>query len=209
MSASRSSYGIGAVALVLAATLAACGGGGGGTGGGTNGGGVVTPPQGPTQTPVSTQQVVTMALPTTAMGVEQDPTYGTIGGYTQSLYSQTLAFAPGSQIMISNGQVGTPHTFGVDSTTGFDGTGAALNISPTGGSTIQAGFNTGAVNGGASAGPFTLAAGVYYVGCAFHYASNQMRTVLNVAANATPGPQATAAPGLATPPPTGGGGYNY
>jgi len=150
-----------------------------------------------------------MALPTTAMGVVQDPTYGTIGGYTQALYSQTLAFAPGSQIMIQNGQLGTPHTFGVDSTTGFDASGAALNTSATGGNTIQAGFNTGSVNGGASAGPFTLAAGIYYIGCAFHYQSNTMRTVLDVAASATPGPQATAPPGQATPPPGGGGGYTY
>jgi hypothetical protein len=205
MSAYRSSFGFGfgAVALALAAALAACGGGGS-TGGGTPPG-----PPAPTNTPVSTQQVVTMALPTTAIGVEHDPTYGTIGGYTQALYSQTLAFAPGSQIMIANGQAGTPHTFGVDSTTGFDASGAALSTSATGGSTIQAGFNTGAVNGGSQAGPFTLAAGLYYVGCAFHYTSNTMRTVLNVAANAAPGPQATAPPGTATPPPTGGGGYTY
>ena len=208
MSAYRSSFGIGAVVFALAATLAACGGGGGGTAGG-GGGGLPPSNPAPTSTPVSTQQVVKMALPTTAMGVIQDPTYGTIGGYTQALYSQTLAFAPGSQIMIENAQVGTPHTFGVDSTTGFDTTGAALNTSATGGSTIQAGFNTGAVNGGTSVGPFTLAAGTYYIGCAFHFQSNTMRTVLNVAASATPGPQATAPPGLATPPPGGGGGYQY
>jgi hypothetical protein len=206
MSAYRSSFGIGAVVFALAATLAACGGGGGGTAAG--GGGIPSNPV-QTTTPVSTQQVVTMALPTTAIGIEQDPTYGTIGGYTQALYSQTLAFAPGSQIMISNGQAGTPHTFGVDSTTGFDASGAALNTSATGGSTIQAGFNTGSVNGGASAGPFTLASGTYYVGCAFHFQSNTMRTVLTVAASATPGPQATAPPGQATPPPGGGGGYSY
>ncbi|HTD37191.1 MAG TPA: hypothetical protein VK669_06745, partial [Candidatus Limnocylindrales bacterium] len=136
MSAYRASFGIGAAALVFAASLAACGGGGS-----TGGGGVPSNPV-PTQTPLSTQQVVTMALPTTAMGVRNDPTYGIIGGYTQQQYSQTLGFAPGSQIMIANGQAGTPHTFGVVSTTGFD-SGAALNTSATGGNTIQAGFNTG------------------------------------------------------------------
>lgn len=197
MSAYRSSFGIGAVALALAATLAACGGGGGGTGGG-GGGGIPAP----TQTPVSTQQVITMALPTTAMGSRADPTYGVIGGYTQQVFSQTLAFAPGSQVMITNGQAGTPHTLGVVSTTGF-GSGAALSTSATGGNTIQAGFNTGTVNGNTTVGPFTLAAGLYYIGCAFHYQSNEMRTVLNVAAGATPGPQATPPPGEPPPPPGG------
>lgn len=204
MSASRSSFGIGAAALALAATLAACGGGGGGTSGG-GGGGIPSNPA-PTQTPVSNQQVITMALPTTAMGVRNDPTFGVIGGYTQQQYSQTLAFAPGSQVMISNGQAGTPHTLGVVSTTSFD-SGAALSTSATGGNTIQAGFNTGSVNGDTIVGPFTLAAGLYYIGCAFHYQSNQMRTVLNVAANATPGPQATQPPGQPSPPPPGGFGY--
>ena len=204
MSAYRSSFGIGAVALALAATLAACGGGGGGTSGGGGGGGIPPGPV-PTSTPVSSQQVVTMALPTTAMGQRTDPTFGVIGGYTQQQYSQTIAFAPGSQIMIANGQAGVPHTFGVVSTTGFDA-GAALNTSPTGGNTIQAGFNTGSVNGDATAGPFTLVAGVYYIGCAFHYQSNQMRTVLTVSAGATPGPQATQPPGTETPPP---GGFGY
>lgn len=206
MSAYRSSFGIGAVALALAATLAACGGGGGGTSGGVGGGGGIPSGPVPTSTPVSTQQIVTMALPTTAMGQRTDPTFGVIGGYTQQQFSQTLAFAPGSQIMIANGQAGTPHTFGVVSTTGFD-SGAALNTSATGGNTIQAGFNTGSVNGDTTVGPFTLAAGLYYIGCAFHYQSNQMRTVLNVAASATPGPQATQPPGQPTPPPPGGYGY--
>ena len=204
MSPHRSPFALGAVAVAIAATLAACGGGG------STGGGYNPPPPGPTPTPqptstVSTQQVVTMALPTTVMGSRTDATFGVIGGYTQQGFSQTLGFAPGSQIMIQNGQIGTPHTFGVVSTTGFDA-GGALSTSATGGSTVGSGFNTGTVNGGGQAGPFTLAAGTYYIGCAFHYASNEMRTVLQVAANATPGPQATPPVAGETPPP-GGHGY--
>ena len=57
----------------------------------------------------------------------------------------------------------------------------------------------------ASVGPVTLTAGVYYIGCGFHYTSNNMRTVLTVAAAAVPGPQATAVPG--DPAPTNGIGY--
>jgi hypothetical protein len=141
-----------------------------------------------------------MALPTSAIGSINDPTYGLIGGYTQTTFSQSLAFAPGSQIMIRNGQSGVPHTFNVVSTTGFT---APTSGNAAGGSTIASGFATGTVNPTTTVGPFTLAAGIYYIGCFFHYTSNTMRTVLNVAANATPGPQATPQP-QQTPPPGGG-----
>ena len=203
MSRHRSPFALAAAAVAVTAVLAACGGGGGG---GT--GGYVAPPPVATPTPTpttSTQQVVTMALPTSVMGSRMDPTFGLIGGYTQQTYSQVLAFAPGSQIMVHNGQAAVPHTLGVVSTTAFT-SGAALSTSATGGSTISTGFNTGTVVGGGNAGPFTLAAGTYYIGCAFHYASNAMRTVLQVATGATPGPQATPPVPNATPSP-GGTGY--
>lgn len=192
-------------ALLVAASLAACGGGGGGSTGG--GGGVVNPPV-VTPTPIvtpspSSQQIVTMALPSSAMGSLVDPTFGAVGGYTQSLYSQTLAFAPGSQIMVRNGQASNvPHTLGVVSTSASSGFTAnpPLSLTASGGSTIGAGFNTGSIAPGALAGPFTLAAGTYWLGCAYHYASDTMRTVLVVAAGATPGPQATPAPATTAPP---------
>jgi hypothetical protein len=212
MSPHRSPLVLGAVAVAIAATLAACGGGGGSSpapgGGGGGGGGITatptpTPLPQPTQT-VSTQQIVTVALPTTAMGSQTDPTFGVIGGFTQQSYSQTLGFAPGSQIMIRNGQAAVPHTFGVVSTTAFD-SGGALSTSASGGSTVGSGFNTGNINGGATAGPFTLATGTYYIGCAYHYASNTMRTVLKVASGATPGPQATPPAPTETAPPDGTG----
>jgi hypothetical protein len=204
MSRHRFPFALGALTVAVAAALAACGGGG------STGTATVNPPPGATPAPgptstISTQQVVTMALPSTAMGRITDASFGQIGGFTQQQYSQTLGFAPGAQIMIRNGQTALPHTLGVVSTTSFD-SGAALSSSPTGGTTIQAGFNTGTLNGGALAGPFTLAAGTYYIGCAFHYSSDTMRTVLQVAANATPGPQATPPSPTETAPP-GGTGY--
>lgn len=188
-----------AVAVAFAASLAACGGGGSSSG---------APPVGPiaTNPPLSTQQVVIAALPTTVMGTRTDATFGPIGGYTQQTYSQVLGFAPGTQIMVQNGQTTTPHTLGVVSTTAFDA-GGALSATASGGSTIQAGFNTGTIGAGAQAGPFTLVAGTYYLGCAFHYGNaSSMRTVLQVAANATPGPQATP-PGGAVIPNPGKTGY--
>jgi hypothetical protein len=190
-------------ALLVAASLAACGGGGSG---GSNPGPVPQQPT-PAPPPPSTQQVVTMALPTSAMGTVVDPTFGAVGGYTQTLYSQTLAFAPASQIMVRNGQAAAvQHTLGVVSTSAASGfiANPPLSTSASGGATIGAGFNTGTVNAGALAGPFTLAPGTYWLGCAYHYASNAMRTVLVVAAGASPGPQATPAP-TSTAPPTGNG----
>jgi hypothetical protein len=194
-----------AACFIAAALLAACGGGGS-----SGGGGYVTMPTvtaTPTAAPTASgQQIITAALPSTAIGALTDPTYGLIGGYTQSAYSQTLGFAPGSQVMIRNGQASVPHSFNVISMTSFP---VSPNISTTGsgGMTINAGFASGTIVGAGLAGPFTLAAGTYYIGCAYHYASNAMRTVLNVAANATPGPSATPAPGSTSTPPGQGGGY--
>jgi hypothetical protein len=192
-------------AVALAASIAACGGGGSSSGGTPYQPPRATtpaPPPGPVVSP-STQQVVTMAEPDTAIGTIVDPNFNVlVGGYTRQSYSQVLGFAPGSQIMLRNGQSAVPHTLSVLSSTGFVGTPSAT---AAGGSTIGTGFATGVVNGGALIGPFTLTAGTYFVACAFHYVSENMRTVLVVAANATPGPQATP-PAAATAPP-GGIGY--
>lgn len=215
MSSHRSSFAVGAAGVAIAAALAACSGGGTGTTPGvvappasTTIPGAATPTPSPAATSsatVSTQQVVTMALPDSVMGSRTDATFGVVGGYTQQSFSQVLGFAPGTQIMIRNGQSAIPHTLGVVSTTAFDA-GGALSTAATGGSTIGAGFNTGTVLPGALAGPFTLATGTYFIGCAFHYASNTMRSVLIVGAAAAPGPQATPPVPTETAPP-GGIGY--
>ncbi len=66
----------GMVGLVLACgTLAACSGGGSSLGAG-GGGGVNPPPTAaPTQGP-STQQIISLALPSTSIGQVVDPTFG-------------------------------------------------------------------------------------------------------------------------------------
>jgi len=195
--------------IASALLLSACGGGGSSSGGSTPP--VVSPTATPTPAPtptVSAQQVITAALPSTAIGSYTDPTYGLIGGYTQTGYSQTLGFAPGSQVMIRNGQASVPHTLNVISTTSFPAN-PSLSTSGNGSSTLDANFASGTIVGGGLAGPFTLASGTYYVGCAYHYGSSNMRTVIKVAANAAPGPTATQAPGTTTTPPPGGGGGYY
>jgi hypothetical protein len=194
------------VIVALTAFAAACsGGGGGGTPMPTT---TTTPSPTPTSS-TSSQQVVRLALPTTAMGVENDPTFGLVGGFTQTGFSQVLGFAPGAQIMIQNAQSAgsaVQHTLGdTGGTSGFPAS-PPLSTTASGGSTFSSGFQTGTLNPGQIVGPITLTSGTYYIGCAFHYASNQMRDVLVVAAGAQPGPQATQPPGAATPPPIGGGG---
>jgi hypothetical protein len=187
------------VAIAIAALATACSGGGYGSSG--------TPNYSPTNTPLSNQQVVRLALPTSAMGQENDPTFGLVGGFTQSSYSQVLGFAPGTQIMIRNDEVSTSHTLGDTLGTSSFPASPALTTTASGGSTLSAGFQSGTIAPGVSVGPITLTAGTYYIGCAFFYASNQMRDVLIVSGSAAPGPQATLQPG-ATPPPGGAGGYN-
>jgi hypothetical protein len=180
---------------VAASTLVvACGGGGGG---GSTPPASVTGNPAPTPTAVitATPQQITMSLPgATGIGTETDPTFGAIAGYTEQIYSQVLGFVPGAQIMIVNGQSAasaTPHTLNVLSQTSFPAS-PTLTTTAVGGSTIAAGFQSGSIAPGTTVGPFTLTAGLYYIGCGFHFLSNGMRTVLDVATAATPGPQATA-----------------
>ncbi len=192
-------YNIRDIALIIAAlALPACGGGGGSSysppSGGGGGGGPTAPQSLPPQT-------IGLSLPTGLIGVENDPTFGAVGGYTQTIYSQTLAFQTGTTVTIQNlGSV--PHTLNVLSTTAFPASG------PTGsaasGTTLGTGFGSGAINPGATVSAVLGAVGTYFLGCAFHYANGPggMRTALIVTgtANPQPGPQAT--PG---PPATGGG----
>ena len=185
-------------AVVGMGALAACGGG-------ANGGSAPMSPS----TPHSNQQVVLIALPTSAMGY-QASAYGTIGGYTQQASSQVLGFVPGQQVMLknaqANGQGAPPHTLGDTGSQSFVGN-PPLTTTPSGGTTLAPGFQSGTIAPGASIGPVTLTAGTYYIGCAYHYTQYGMRDVLIVAPDAGPGPQATPPPGQSPPP--SGGGYGY
>jgi predicted lipoprotein with Yx(FWY)xxD motif len=151
-----------------------------------------TPPTSPPATPTpSTQQIIGIALPTGTMGSLTDPTFGLIGGFTQATSSQVLAFASGSQVMIKNLSSGDVHTLNVLNTTGPFPANPALSPTASGGSTLATGYGSGSVGPGVLVGPVTLLTGTYWIGCAFHYLSNNMRTVLIVGGGATPGPQAT------------------
>lgn len=204
-----------AAGLTAVGALAACGGGSSSPGPIVPPGGNPAPTSAPSvpasQVPQSTSQVVSLALPTTAIGRETDPTFGLVGGYTQSTYSQVLGYAPGMQVMIRNGDSARAHTLGDLNSGSFPPNSGALSAVATGSATFAAGWQSGNLNPGQMVGPITLSAGTYYIGCAYHYASDTMRDVLVVAAGATPGPQATQQPGAPTPAPTStaGGGHGY
>jgi plastocyanin len=143
-----------------------------------------------------------VALPTTGIGVEMDPTWGQVAGYTQSTNSQVLAFPVGTTITIKN-RDNTVHTMNVIGTpsgppANFPAN-PPLSIAPIGGTNLAAGYASGNVMPGASVSVTLSTAGTFLIGCAYHYLSNNMRDVLQVSNSATPGPQAT-------PPPSGGGG---
>lgn len=188
-------------ALLIAgiASLAACGGGGGGTTPPSpGGGGGSTPPPG------VGAQTIGMALPSGAIGMVNTSPFGLVGGYTQTVYSQVIAFPPGTTITLKNLSSNTPHTLNVLSTTGFPSN-PSLSTTASGGTSLGTNFASGAIAPGATMSITLSTPGTYYIGCAFHYASNGMRDVVMVSASATPGPQATPQP--STGGGGGGGGY--
>jgi plastocyanin len=181
------------------AALTACGGGGGGgfsPGGGGGGGGNPTPAPSPTGVGA---QTIGIALPDGTIGSVNTAPFGVVGGYTQSTYSQVLAFPPGTNITLKNLSSSTTHTLNVLSTTGFPAN-PALSTSAAGGTSLAAGYQSGNISPGATLSVTLATPGTYYIGCAYHYMDAlSMRDVLQVSASATPGPQAT-------PPPAGTGG---
>jgi protein SCO1/2 len=60
---------------------------------------------------------------------------------------------------------------------------------------LGVGYASGIINGGKSVTVKLTNPGIYLIGCAFHYLSNQMRDIIEVATGATPGPTASPGPG--------------
>ncbi len=138
---------------------------------------------------------VTEKLPSEGLGTVKDHFWNaTLGGYTQQQFSQALGFAPGTVITITNGSTSLPHTLNVVKKINgppavFPGN-PTLSQSPSGGK-LQKGYASGAIQPGKSVLVTLGKAGIYLIGCAFHYHEG-MQDVFVVAAGATPGPQATA-----------------
>lgn len=118
-----------------------------------------------------------------------------VAGFTQTHYSQILGFPAGTQFKITNiSKTGEDHTLNVikkisGPPAGFPKN-PTLGFSPSGGTKLVAGYRSGTIKPGKSV-TVTLVKGIYLIGCAYHYVSDNMRDVLVVHLRATPGPTAT------------------
>lgn len=168
--------------------LAACTNGGGLTGNGSGGPPSPLPSGG-----------IGVAIPTGRIGVENDPVWGTISGYTLDKTSQVLALPPGTTIKIHNLSSTTPHTLNVISESNGPPPkwpqSPSLSFSPMGNGVLGSGYASGTIQPGSDVTVKLSNPGMYLIGCAFHYIGLNMRDVIEVQAGASPGPTASPGPG--------------
>jgi protein SCO1/2 len=178
-----------AFALVAGGAVAACTNGGG-LGSINSGGG------GPTPSPPPSNGIG-LGIPTGNIGVENDPVWGTVSGYTQDKTSQVLAYPPGATVTVTNLSSSSPHTLNVVGVTASPPPNwpqnPSLSFSPTGNGVLGSDYASGTIDPGKSVKIKLKNPGTYLIGCAFHYIEFNMRDVIQVVAGATPGP--TASPG--------------
>lgn len=154
-------------------------------------------------------------LPSAGLGTFKSPFWkATIGGFTQTQYSQTLGFPPGTKITLRNLSKNTPHTLNViaeiKGPPAHFPTNPNLPTSKDGNGIMGKDFRSGIIEPGKSVTITLKDAGTYLIGCAFHYKEG-MRDVIVVKKGAVPGKQATPPP-KATPTPSTGPsptGYGY
>jgi plastocyanin len=146
------------------------------------------------QLPNGKTGTVSEELPSEGLGTVDDSYWSaTLGGFTQQTYSQALGFPPGTKLTIKNIAQGIDHTFNViQKDSGPPANFPAnpkLSTTPHG-SSIKVGYASGAISPGTSVTVTAKKAGIYLIGCAFHYHEGMM-DVLVIAKGATPGPQGT------------------
>jgi plastocyanin len=118
-----------------------------------------------------------------------------LGGYTQQARSQSLGFPPNTTITIQNLSKTTTHTLDVVKVIAKPPAGfprnIKLSVDAKGGDKLEVGYASGPIKPGKSVTVTLAKAGIYLIGCAYHYNTGGMHTVLIVARSAAPGPQAT------------------
>jgi plastocyanin len=196
------------VALAVALAGLAIGACGGRAGVGGNSGGVETfilPPITHDLLVVATVPADTIGeeLPSEGLGTYDSAKWSaTIGGFTQRTYSQTLGFKPHTTLTILNLSKSITHT--LDVVEAIKGPPAKFPANPKlpvnaqGKGDLEAGYASGPIKPGKSVKVTLVKAGIYLIGCAFHYKEG-MRDVLVVAPHAASGPQATPPPPSSTP----------
>ncbi len=130
-------------------------------------------------------------LPGEGVGSKKDPTWGKVGGFTQTKKAQVLAFPPGTTVTIRNLSKSNSHTLNVIEKAGKPPAHFPANpsLSPTahGKGKFGLGYASGNLNPGQTVKAKLVKAGAYIIGCAYHY-SLGMRDVIVVKAGAKPGP---------------------
>lgn len=134
-------------------------------------------------------------LPSEGLGTIDDSYWkATLGGFTQSNYSQALGFPPGTKLTLENLSKDINHT--MDFVKKIKGPPAdfpsnpKLSTSAHGNGVFGKGYASGILSPGKTVTVTLKKAGIYLIGCAFHYGLG-MHDVLVVGKNATPGPEAT------------------
>lgn len=182
--------GVFSVSVAFAATLAACGGGR------TSSVSSSLTPAMPFQVSFTLpdnlpKHTIGEELPSEGVGSRRDPTWGKVGGFTQTKKAQVLAFPPGTTVTIRNLTSSDEHTLDVIGKAGKPPahfpSNPSLSFNAKGGGKFGIGYASGILTGGQSVKAKLVKAGTYLIGCAFHY-NEGMRDVVVVKAGATPGP---------------------
>ena len=164
----------------------------------TNGGGLMTSGSGGAPSPLPSGGIG-VGIPTGKIGVEKDPVWGTVSGYTLDKTTQVLALPPGTTIKIHNLSSTSPHTLNVlAASTGPPPQwpqNPSLSFYPSGNGVLGTGYASGTIQPGDDVSVKLTNPGTYLIGCAYHYIGFNMRDVIEVEAGATPGPTASPGPG--------------
>jgi plastocyanin len=133
-------------------------------------------------------------LPSEGVGTVNDTFWkATLGGFTQSNYAQALGFPPGTKITLMNLSKNISHTLDYVKKVKKPPAKFPQNPNlpiPASGGNFGKGYASGSISPGKSVTVMLAKAGIYLIGCAFHYGEG-MHTVLVIKKNATPGPEGT------------------
>ncbi|MBV8373691.1 MAG: hypothetical protein JOY69_10570 [Candidatus Eremiobacteraeota bacterium] len=130
-------------------------------------------------------------LPGEGVGQKDDPSWGEVGGFTQSTTAQVLAFPPNTTVTIQNLSSSNEHTLDVvkkvkHPPANFPSN-PSLPVQAHGNGVLGIGYASGAIVPKKTVTVKLSNKGNYLIGCAFHYHEG-MQDVIRVSAQATPGP---------------------
>jgi plastocyanin len=134
-------------------------------------------------------------LPSEGIGTEDSAFWqATVGGFTQTQYAQALGFPPKTKITVENLSKNISHTFNevekIKKPPADFPTDPVLSTSAHGNGIFGKNYASGSISPGKSVTVMLKKAGIYLIGCAFHYGEG-MHDVLVIKPNATPGPEGT------------------